>query len=125
MRRFATSFRSRRCSNLILGKPTEPGGNGNRRCIVKARSVSVVLTTERRIARRVSPSALILTLDVAAGRTSWLSTTTAESQRLLEVMTRNMDEGTDLDFVLNGTAVHDLLNAVADTYLEVAASNIP
>jgi len=36
-----------------------------------------------------------------------------------------MDEGTDLDFVLNATTFDDLLNAVADTYLEVAASNIP
>jgi hypothetical protein len=36
-----------------------------------------------------------------------------------------MDERTDLDFVLNATRFDDLLNAVADTYLEVAASKIP
>jgi endonuclease/exonuclease/phosphatase family metal-dependent hydrolase len=55
-------------------------------------------------------------------------TTSADSQRIVTVMTRNVDEGTDLDFILAAAAAgtfDDLLAAVALTYEEVAASNIP
>ena len=55
-------------------------------------------------------------------------TISADSQRVVKVMTRNVDEGTDLDFILAAAAggtFDDLLAAVAQTYEEVAASNIP
>jgi endonuclease/exonuclease/phosphatase family metal-dependent hydrolase len=49
----------------------------------------------------------------------------ADSQRTVTVMTRNMDEGTDLDFILAANSFEELLAAVAQTYEEVVASNIP
>jgi len=52
-------------------------------------------------------------------------TTSADSQRFVTVMTRNVDEGTDLDFILAATSFDELLAAVAETYQEVVASNIP
>jgi endonuclease/exonuclease/phosphatase family metal-dependent hydrolase len=54
--------------------------------------------------------------------------TSANSRPVITVMTRNVDEGTDLDFILAAAAggtFDDLLAAVAQTYEEVAASNIP
>lgn len=47
------------------------------------------------------------------------------SQRPVTVMTRNVDEGTDLDFILAAGSFDELLAAVAETYEEVVASNIP
>ena len=47
------------------------------------------------------------------------------SQRTVTVMTRNMDEGSDLAPVLGATTPEELLSAVADTYKEVMDSNIP
>lgn len=49
----------------------------------------------------------------------------ADSQRIVKVMTRNVDEGTDLDFILAAGSFDDLLAAVAQTYEEVVDSNIP
>ena len=49
----------------------------------------------------------------------------ADSQRTAKVMTRNMDEGTDLDFILAADSFDELLVAVGQTYEEVVASNIP
>lgn len=46
-------------------------------------------------------------------------------ERTVTVMTRNVDEGTDLDFILAAGDFGELLTAVADTYEEVIASNIP
>jgi endonuclease/exonuclease/phosphatase family metal-dependent hydrolase len=52
-------------------------------------------------------------------------TTSADSQRFVTVMTRNVDEGTDLDFILAAGSFDELLVAVAETYQEVVDSNIP
>jgi endonuclease/exonuclease/phosphatase family metal-dependent hydrolase len=55
-------------------------------------------------------------------------TTSAGSQRGVKVMTRNVDEGTDLDFILAAAAegtFDDLLASVAQTYREVVDSKIP
>lgn len=91
---------------------------------MKASNVTTAFSTKMRIGKRVSLCALILSFVLTASSTCWLSSM-ADNQRLINVMTRNMDEGTDLDFVLNAATFDDLLNAAADTYLEVAASNIP
>src|SRR5215470_4172889 len=53
------------------------------------------------------------------------SAASADSERTVTVMTRNMDEGTDLDFILAANSFEELLAAVAQTYEEVVASNIP
>lgn len=52
-------------------------------------------------------------------------TTSADNQRFVTVMTRNVDEGTDLDFILAAGSLDELLVAVAETYQEVVDSNIP
>jgi len=52
-------------------------------------------------------------------------TASAGSERSVTVITRNVDEGTDLDFILAATTFDELLAAVADTYQEVVDSNIP
>lgn len=52
-------------------------------------------------------------------------TTSADSQRFVTVMTRNVDEGTDLDFILAAGSFDELLVAVAETYQEVVDSKIP
>lgn len=54
-------------------------------------------------------------------------TISADNQRVVKVMTRNVDEGTDLDFILAAAAggtFDDLVVAVGQTYEEVIASNI-
>jgi endonuclease/exonuclease/phosphatase family metal-dependent hydrolase len=69
---------------------------------------------------------VLLVAILAAGGSSYSQGTGAEKR--VTVLTRNVDEGTDLDFILaaasSGT-IDDLLAAVAQTYEEVAASNIP
>jgi len=45
-------------------------------------------------------------------------------EKTVTVMTRNVDEGTDLDFILAAGSFDELLTAVGDTYQEVVASNI-
>jgi hypothetical protein len=46
-------------------------------------------------------------------------------ERTVTVMTRYVDEGTDLDFILAAGSIDELLAAVAQTYEEVVVSNIP
>src|SRR5437868_9819865 len=43
----------------------------------------------------------------------------------VKVMTRNMDSGTDLLFVFAATDVPSFISAMAATYAEINASNIP
>jgi endonuclease/exonuclease/phosphatase family metal-dependent hydrolase len=45
--------------------------------------------------------------------------------RLLPIMTRNLDEGTDFAPIFQSTTPQDFANQVAAAYLEVQASNIP
>ena len=46
-------------------------------------------------------------------------------EKTVTVMTRNVDEGTDLDFILAAGTFDELLAAVGQTYEQVVASNIP
>jgi len=75
--------------------------------------------------RRLMFVVLIVAI-LAAGSSSYSQGMAAE--KTVTVMTRNVDEGTDLDFILAAAAAgtfDDLLAAVAQTYEEVVASNIP
>ena len=70
--------------------------------------------------------ALLLAALAATGTGFGTVTASANaSTRLVPVMTQNMDEATDFGPVLAATNFPALLSAVASTYLEVQASNIP
>ena len=82
-------------------------------------------TTTKRMIRGLGHAAVLSVLIAALIGAGAPYHASADSQRMVSVMTRNVDEGTDLDFILAAGSFEDLLSAVADTYEEVAASNIP
>lgn len=79
-------------------------------------------------ARCLCRATIIIIVGIALVGVSAPFTTSADNRRFVTVMTRNVDEGTDLDFILAAAAggtIDDLLAAVGQTYEEVIASNIP
>lgn len=85
-------------------------------------------TLIRRVARQLMRTTIMSVVVLALVGVSAPFTAFGGSQRIVKVMTRNVDEGTDLDYILaalEGGSFDDLLAAVARTYEEVVASNIP
>ena len=76
--------------------------------------------------RRTAVIAFVLSLVVAGGSgATALADLPGHSARMVPIMTQNMDEGTDFGPLLSASTPLQLLSAVATTYLEVQASNIP
>jgi hypothetical protein len=76
--------------------------------------------------RKTAVIAFVLSLVAAGGSgATALADLLGQSARAVPVMTQNMDEGTDFGPLLSASTPLQLLSAVAATYLEVQASNIP
>lgn len=89
---------------------------------------AVSYQNESRLSMRAGMSSLrliavLIAAILAAG--SGFPSQASQSGKAVTVMTRNVDEGTDLDFILAAQTFDDLVAAVAQTYEEVVASNIP
>jgi endonuclease/exonuclease/phosphatase family metal-dependent hydrolase len=91
---------------------------------MKTSNVEILRTINRRTGKLLLLTLILCMVVTQTG----LGTSYAESQgseRTVTVMTRNMDEGSDLAPVLGASTPEELLAAVADTYTEVVDSDIP
>ena len=91
---------------------------------MKTNNVKILRTINRRTGQLLLLT-LIACMVVTQTGLGTCHATSDESQRTVTVMTRNMDQGSDLARVLGASTFEELLTAVADTYTEVVASDIP
>src|SRR5947209_3014162 len=68
---------------------------------------------------------IVIALAMMLISTGAIQTSAAENDRVLTVMTRNLDTGTDFGPIFSATTPFQLLTAVGAAYAEVQASNIP
>src|SRR2546422_5356329 len=80
------------------------------------------LNTTSKPRRRFLVIAIMLTMSICL---SGVHANAAGRDRVLTVMTRNMDTGTDFGPIFSATTPFQLLTAVGAAYAEVQASNIP
>lgn len=92
---------------------------------MKTHGVLVILRTINRRTGQLLLLTLIVCIVVTQTGLGTCHAKSDGSQRTVTVMTRNLDEGSDLAPVLGASTLDELLAAVADTYTEVVDSDIP
>src|SRR5437867_3158955 len=73
----------------------------------------------------IKKQTIVIALAMMLISTGAIQTSAAENDRVLIVMTRNLDTGTDFGPIFSATTPFQLLTAVGTSYAEVQASNIP